>query len=80
MVRTTGDSEGVILTKAHTGDVLYLRTLGQHTIVLNGPAAISEFLEKRAANTSDRLVTPVIRLWVSRYLCLGGSEYPNGYV
>ncbi|RPD62574.1 O-methylsterigmatocystin oxidoreductase [Lentinus tigrinus ALCF2SS1-6] len=44
------------------GDVVYLQVMGRHVVVLGSPNSISEFLEKRTANTSDRLVTPLVRL------------------
>ncbi|KAI0715645.1 O-methylsterigmatocystin oxidoreductase [Cerioporus squamosus] len=44
------------------GDIAYLQVIGQHIIVLGSAMAVSEFLEKHASNTSDRLVTPVVRL------------------
>ncbi|TFK90538.1 O-methylsterigmatocystin oxidoreductase [Polyporus arcularius HHB13444] len=44
------------------GDVTYFQVMGRHVMVLGSPTSISEFLEKRTSNTSDRLVTPLIRL------------------
>ncbi|KAI1790200.1 O-methylsterigmatocystin oxidoreductase [Ganoderma leucocontextum] len=44
------------------GDVVYFRRLGQHNLILGSPAVITEYLEKRAANTSDRVVSPSIAL------------------
>lgn len=36
--------------------------LGKSTVVLNSPEIINEYLEKRAANTSDRVRSPVFEL------------------
>ncbi|KAK0212284.1 hypothetical protein DFS33DRAFT_1248428, partial [Desarmillaria ectypa] len=36
------------------GDVLYLRSPGNQTIVLNPAEAVTELLEKRLGNCSDR--------------------------
>lgn len=44
------------------GDVVYFRRLGQHNLILGSPAAIAEYLEKRPANTSDRVLSPSIVL------------------
>ncbi|TFK90539.1 O-methylsterigmatocystin oxidoreductase [Polyporus arcularius HHB13444] len=44
------------------GETTYLQVMGRHIVVLGSARAISEFLERRASNTSDRLVTPVVRL------------------
>ena len=49
---------------SHLGDVLHLQILSQHFIVLNSPEANAEFMDKKTSNTSDRLVTPVVRLYV----------------
>ncbi|KAI0715646.1 O-methylsterigmatocystin oxidoreductase [Cerioporus squamosus] len=49
-------------TYGTSGDVIYLQVMGRHVIVLGSLTSISEFLEKRTSNTSDRLVTPLIRL------------------
>ena len=38
----------------HSGDVIHFRVLGQSIVVLGSTDAISEFLEKRSATTSDR--------------------------
>ncbi|KAH9912855.1 O-methylsterigmatocystin oxidoreductase [Epithele typhae] len=53
---------------AQYGDIMHFSVMGQRTIVLNSPEAISEFLEKRAANTSDRLVTPMVRLTANEWV------------
>ncbi|KAH9929105.1 O-methylsterigmatocystin oxidoreductase [Epithele typhae] len=39
---------------AEYGDVQYFRVLGQSIVVLNSATAISEYLDKNSANTSDR--------------------------
>ncbi|KAH9912862.1 O-methylsterigmatocystin oxidoreductase [Epithele typhae] len=41
---------------ARYGDVVHLQVFGQHMIVLDSAEAITEFLEKRTNNTSDRLI------------------------
>ncbi|EJF63285.1 cytochrome P450 [Dichomitus squalens LYAD-421 SS1] len=57
------------------GDVIFLRTQSQSHLVLNSRAAISELLDKRTANTSDRLVCPSTRLvggeWVLGVMSYG---------
>ena len=50
-----------------TGDILHLKILGQHMVVLGSPEAILELLEKRSANTSDRQQVPLMALLVFRY-------------
>ncbi|KAI9058130.1 cytochrome P450 [Trametes sanguinea] len=47
---------------AKYGDIVYLEVLGAPMIVLGSPELIDEFLEKRSANTSDRVKTPLISL------------------
>ncbi|PIL24686.1 cytochrome P450 [Ganoderma sinense ZZ0214-1] len=47
---------------AQYGDILHLKILGQHIVVLGSPEAISELLEKRSANTSDRPQVPLMEL------------------
>ena len=37
------------------GDVVYFRMLNQGMVILGSPEAIFEFLDKKSANTSDRL-------------------------
>nr|VWO96823.1 N/A [Ganoderma boninense] len=44
------------------GDVIYYRRFGQHNLILGSPATITEYLEKRPANTSDRVLSPSIVL------------------
>ncbi|EJF57201.1 cytochrome P450 [Dichomitus squalens LYAD-421 SS1] len=44
------------------GDVLYLKLLNQDTVVLGSPKAITEFLNKKSANTSDRPSSAVSHL------------------
>ncbi len=46
------------------GDVMYFQVLGQSIVVLGSSEAIFEFLDKRSANTSGRVQTPMIELWV----------------
>lgn len=36
------------------GDIIFLSAAGQPVIVLNSPKAVSDLLDKRAGNTSDR--------------------------
>lgn len=44
------------------GDVIYTRTFGQSTIILQSSKAADDLLEKRSANYSDKLVTEMIKL------------------
>ena len=44
------------------GDLLHFRILGQSILVLGSPNAITELLEKKSSNTSDRKQTPMIEL------------------
>ncbi|PIL22692.1 cytochrome P450 [Ganoderma sinense ZZ0214-1] len=44
------------------GDIIHLRTPGKDFIVLGSAAAVSEVLEKRTANSSDRLIGPIVEL------------------
>ncbi|KAM5539389.1 hypothetical protein V8D89_006841 [Ganoderma adspersum] len=44
------------------GDIVHLHVFGQDYVVLGSAAAVSEVLEQRTANSSDRLVGPLIRL------------------
>ncbi|TBU36865.1 cytochrome P450 [Dichomitus squalens] len=44
------------------GDIIHLRVLGQHIVVLGSAQAIYDYLEKRSANTSDRVQSPMIEL------------------
>ena len=50
------------LNIALVGDVLYFRVFNQDSVVLGSPEAISEFLEKRTVNTSDRPYSPITQL------------------
>ena len=45
-----------------TGDIIHFRILGRSTVILGKSEIIREFLEKRAANTSDRPQVPTIEL------------------
>ncbi|KAI0822053.1 cytochrome P450 [Trametes gibbosa] len=47
---------------AKYGEMTYLEAFGQSILVLSTPKVIFELLEKRSANTSDRLPTPLIPL------------------
>ena len=44
------------------GDVMYFQVLGQSIVVLGSSGAIVEYLDKRSANTSSRIQTPMIEL------------------
>nr|VWO96834.1 N/A [Ganoderma boninense] len=44
------------------GDIIYMSSLNQHHVVLGSTSAVSEFLDKHTANTSDRLVTATVDL------------------
>ena len=50
------------LLRVHIGDIVYLRILGQDNVVLGSATAIAKVMEERTANTSDRLIGPVVRL------------------
>ena len=43
---------------------MHFRVLGQSMVVLGSADAIFEYLDKRSANTSDRIQTPMIELYV----------------
>ncbi|KAI0697621.1 cytochrome P450 [Cerioporus squamosus] len=47
---------------ARYGDVLYFSIMGKSILVLDTPRAVTAFLEKKAANTSDRTQSPMIEL------------------
>ncbi|KAI0629728.1 cytochrome P450 [Trametes polyzona] len=44
------------------GPITYLELLGERMVVLSSPATIHDLLVKRAANTADRVKTPLIAL------------------
>ncbi|KAI0667746.1 cytochrome P450 [Trametes maxima] len=44
------------------GDVVYLEVLGRPILVLSDPCTISDFLDKRSANSSDRAASPLLPL------------------
>ncbi|PIL29133.1 cytochrome P450 [Ganoderma sinense ZZ0214-1] len=44
------------------GDVLYFQVLGRSIVVLNSAESIFEYLDKRSANTSNRVQTPMVEL------------------
>ncbi|TFK92570.1 cytochrome P450 [Polyporus arcularius HHB13444] len=44
------------------GDVLYFKVLGSSIVVLDSARAVKEFLEKKPANSSDRVQNPMIEL------------------
>lgn len=50
------------MTELVEGDILHFRVLGQSVVVLGSPEAIFECLDKRSANTSDRVQTPMTEL------------------
>ena len=52
------------LTSLIKGDVLHFRVLGRSIVVLGSAEAIYEYLDKQSANTSDRVQTPMIELYV----------------
>ena len=53
------------LLRVHmVGDVMYLQIFKQPVLVLGDPDSITEFFEKRSANTSDRKQTPSMSLYV----------------
>ncbi|RPD76141.1 cytochrome P450 [Lentinus tigrinus ALCF2SS1-7] len=44
------------------GDIVFVKSLGQSTLVLGSPEVINEYLDKRSSITSDRQQTPLIEL------------------
>ncbi|KAI0730576.1 cytochrome P450 [Earliella scabrosa] len=44
------------------GDILHMEILGRHYVVLGSADVIMEYLDKRSANTSDRIRTPLLDL------------------
>ena len=51
-----------LLTMSSSGDIVHLRAPGRDIIVLDSAAAVSEVMEQRTANSSDRLVGPIVEL------------------
>ncbi|KAI1785551.1 O-methylsterigmatocystin oxidoreductase [Ganoderma leucocontextum] len=60
------------LCNEYGSDIIYLRTPGQDNIILGSAAAVSEVMEQRTANSSDRLVGPMVRL--------SGNEWTLGLI
>ncbi|KAM5539369.1 hypothetical protein V8D89_006821 [Ganoderma adspersum] len=56
------------------GDIVYVCSPNQDHVVLGSTAAISEFLDKRTANTSDRFVASTIHLLGADWV-LGLMQY-----
>ncbi|KAI0767313.1 CyP450 monooxygenase [Fomes fomentarius] len=54
--------EGYRALCARYGNIMHLEVLGRHILVLGSAEVISEYLEKRAANSSDRAYTPLVEL------------------
>ncbi|KAI0647836.1 cytochrome P450 [Trametes meyenii] len=44
------------------GTIVYLEVLGQPMLALSAPSTISDFLDKRSANSSDRVASPLLAL------------------
>ena len=57
------------------GDVFCIQVFSQHLIILNSPETNAQFMDKKTANSSDRMITPVIRLYVFA-LDLISSNFP----
>ena len=58
---------GVVISVSLTtcqGDVFCIEVFSQHLIILNSPEVNAQFMDKKTANSSDRMITPVIRLYV----------------
>lgn len=51
-----------LLTMSSLGDIVHLHAAGKDYIILGSAAAVSEVLEQRTANSSDRLIGPMVRL------------------
>ena len=43
---------------------MYFNVLGQHFLILNSPQRITDLFEKRSSNYSDRMLSPVLELYV----------------
>ena len=41
------------------GDIVHLRAMGRSFVVLGNAEVVLEYLEKRSANTSDRIDSPL---------------------
>ncbi|KAM5539388.1 hypothetical protein V8D89_006840 [Ganoderma adspersum] len=54
------------------GDIVHLRTPGKDFIILGSAAAVSEVLEQRTANSSDRLIGEIVKL--------SGNEWTLGLI
>ncbi|TBU24748.1 cytochrome P450 [Dichomitus squalens] len=54
---------GYVTVNSALRDILHLRMFGQSMIVLGSAEIIHQFLEKRAANTSNRKQSPMIELY-----------------
>ena len=59
---------------SNIGDMTYLQVMGRRVVVLGNAAVISELLDKRASTTSDRLVTPIVHLYVTHFLDMSWSH------
>ena len=46
------------------GDMVYFEVLGQPFLVLGSLKRINDILDKRSSNYSDRLIMPMMRLYV----------------
>ncbi|KAI9058138.1 cytochrome P450 [Trametes sanguinea] len=49
------------------GDIVYLEVLGKPMLILGSPGIISEFLDKRSANSCDRVQSPLAGLIGQEY-------------
>lgn len=61
--RTTG-ALNQDLTILHAGDMVHLRIMNQHILVVGNAQLATELLEKRSANTSDRPLDVALELYV----------------
>jgi len=53
-----------IVYRCVLGGILHIEALGNHIIILNAVEDADELLEKRASNSSDRPVIPILELYV----------------
>ena len=74
MYCSTGPSDAAHAADGNIGAMTYLQVMGRRVVVLGNAAVISEFLDKRASNTSDRLVTPIVHLYVTHFLDMSWSH------
>ena len=60
--RSTSPPRSSHVLTSSIGDIMHLKMLGRHMLVLGSSDVIFELLDKHSANTSDRLVSPLTSL------------------